>query len=137
MVLLNETENYFLFCIVTWALAAERLWVGFEDQRYGVSIPSSNSTDVTSFLQEIIKHTWTKFTGEKALLKLPVWYDNSAFIPGLQIMFLRKMWTNMSALPGDINGNVSTQFSDQIQKHLNLKTWGLRPRTGLVGPVSV
>jgi len=31
----------------------------------------------------------------------------------------------MSALPGYINGNVSTQFSDQIRKHLNLKTSAL------------
>jgi len=27
----------------------------------------------------------------------------------------------MSALPGYISGNVSTYFSDQIRKHLNLK----------------
>jgi len=96
MILLNETENYFLFCIVAWVLVAEQLWVGFENQKYGVNISSSNSMDVT------------KFTGEKALQKWPVWYENSAFIPGLQIMFLRNMWTNMSALPGYINGNVST-----------------------------
>jgi len=82
--------------------------------------------DVTFFLHKIIKHTWTKFTGEKALLKWPVWYDNLAFIQYLQIMFLRKMWTNMSALPGYINGNVSTYFVDQIRKHLNLKTSALK-----------
>jgi len=31
----------------------------------------------------------------------------------------------MSALPGYINGNVSTQFSVQIRKHLNIKTSAL------------
>jgi len=81
MVLLNESENYFLFWKVAGVLVAERLWVGFKDQRYGVNISSSNSVDGTFFLHEIIKHSWPKFTGEKALLKWPVWYDNSAFIP--------------------------------------------------------
>jgi len=54
---LNEIEYYFLFCIVAQVLVAERLLVGFEDQRYSVNISSSNSKDVNFFICEIIKHT--------------------------------------------------------------------------------
>jgi len=52
MVLLNETEYNFLFCInflFMSQLVAERLWVGFDDQRYGVSTSSLNSMDVNFF----------------------------------------------------------------------------------------
>jgi len=49
---------FLLFCIVARVLVAEGLRVGFEDQRCGVNISSSNFMDVNLFLHEIIiNHT--------------------------------------------------------------------------------
>jgi len=73
MVHRNETDYRFLFSVVAWVSVANRLWGGLENQRYSVNIRVRiQDMDVIFFLhadKEIIKHTWTKFTGEKGLLE--------------------------------------------------------------------